>query len=268
MRLFNMPPPSSPPRSYGKVVLFSLSSLLLSVAQGAEPVLLEKFEGATMRSIGLPPDYWAVQHLPEGHLNTAQQGRGRLQIFAEDRAYAHVSLSSPKTRQFGFFFKPLTITLDDIQLRAEGIPEGEARFKLSLAASRTTAELAPSVICLRVRSGLLLMGYRVDGFNLASPPETLAGDRVNSVAVMPLKGVPTQVSLTLGPSTRDGLVRYEITARDDGELVTRSGNLALSLSQWGDADESSIIIDVRRDSATAQPGTHAEFSTGQIMVTR
>lgn len=268
MRSFNMPPLTPPPRSVGKAAALSLASMLLATTLAAQPVLVEKFEGTAMRPIDAAGGYWSVKSSPRDSLNSALQGKGRLQILAEDHAYAHVSLTSPKTDKFGFFARPITVTLEDIHLRAAGIPEGEARFKLSLASARTTAELAPSVVCLRVRSGLLLMGYRADGFNLASPPETLAGDRINSVAVMPLKGVPSKVELTLGPASRDGYIRYEIVARDDDTLVTRSGTIALTLDQWGGANEAALVLDVRRDSESSLPGTYTEFSAGQLTLSR
>ena len=248
--------------------MVGLAALLFPGVVSAEVIFSDTFEGSDIRHAGTVPNFWTVTQSPDSSKSGASKEKGRLLLLAANRPYAYVSLASPKMEKFGFFSHPLTITLDEIQLEAKGIPEGEARFKVSVASAQTTAEQAEDVISLRIRSGLLLMGYRIDGFNLSSPPETLAGEHVNSVAVIPLKGVPKKVSLTLGPSPRDGFVKYEIIVLDDGIPVSRSGSIPLTIVQWGGNDEASLIIDARRDSDSSLPGTQTEFSLGQITVAR
>ena len=252
------------------MLVATLVALLLpGLASASENIFSDSFDGNDVRDAGAIPGFWTVIQSPDDQKSEASKRKGRLQLLAADQAYASVSVISQKTDKFGFFARPITITLDDIQLEAKGIPEGEARFKLSVASAQVAAEKAENVISIRIRSGLLLLGYRIDGFNLLSPPETLSGQRINPVAAIPLKGVPTKVSLTLGPAPKDGFIRYEIFVLEDGNpAVTRSGSIPLTIGQWGGSDDASIVIAARRDSATSLTETQTEFSVGQITVTR
>jgi hypothetical protein len=246
----------------------ALVALLASSVASAEVVFSDTFDGRDIRRAGAIPNFWSVISSPDEQTSVASKDQGKLHLLATNQAYANVALVSPVLDKLGFFSRPVTIALDDVKLESQGIPEGEARFKISLASSPTTAEKAGSVISIRIRSGLLLMGYRMDGFNLSSPPETLAGDHVNSVAVMPLKGVPTKLSLTLGPSPREGFIRYEIVALNDGLPVSRSGTIPLTISQWGGVNSAALIIDARRDSETSLPDSQTNLSVGEITATR
>jgi hypothetical protein len=251
-----------------KFFIALLSAALAGSLARAETVFIDTFANNDVRSADSQRNFWTVIQPPDNTHSQASEKNGRLSLLASTRSYTSVSLAGAKTAAFGFFTRPLTITVDDIQLEAQALPENEARFRISLASATTTGELADNVITLRVRSGLLLMGYRSDGFELSSPPETLAGQRVNSVAVMPLKGVPTRISLTLGPAQREGFVRYEITAIDNGETLRSNGVIPLTLQQWGGEDAASLVLDARRDSDATIPDSHAKFSAGQVSVTR
>jgi len=255
-------------RFSSKCLTALLPAWLLVCTAGAAVVFSDDFAAGNLRSAGSLPDFWTVLQPPDNLESGATKKDGRLHLVAANHAFTSVALASPRTETFGFFARPLTVTLDDILLGFKNLPENEARFRISLSSARTTAELSGAVITLRVRSGLLLMGYRVDGYKLSSPPETLSGQGVNSVVVMPLKGVPSKISLTLGPGVRDGVVRYEITVVDHGVRAENDGVIPLAIAQWGGADAAALIVDARRDSASAAPDSFAELSVGRITVTR
>jgi hypothetical protein len=234
----------------------------------SETVFADSFDDGDVRYADSMRDYWAIFQPDHGQGSGAWEDKGRLHLEAMSWPYMWVSMASPVMENFGFFSRPVTVTLDDIQLRAQGISPSLARFKLSLASTRGPAERASNVISLRVRPGLLLLGYRTEGFMMDAPPETLAGQKINSVLPITLKDTPTKLSLTLGPSNRDGHIRYEIVVVDDGLPITRSGTIPLTIAQWGNVDSSAIIIDARRDSENSQAGSGTHFSAGQITVTR
>lgn len=234
----------------------------------ADSVFTNTFEKSDPRIADGVLNFWTLQQYPDVQNTEVFTENNRLNLVAANQPFARVSLVSPTMEKFGFFARPITVTLYNIQLEAKGVPENEARFKLSLASSPVTAEQAQVVISLRVRPGLLLFGYRTEGFSMKEPPETLSGKQTKSVAAIPVKGVPTKIALTLGPSSREGFVRYEIYALSDGIPVTGSGNIPLTKTQWGGSDAASLIVDVRRDSQTDIYGSHAKLSVEEITVTR
>lgn len=258
---------SHPPRISAALLLACLVSLAPSAAR-AETVFIDPFDDGDVRAADAQPYFWSVLQPGENRDSEASEEKGRLRLRAATGANTYVAIVSPALDTFGFFQRPVTVTLEDIALEAKGIPESDARFKLSLASTQERAEQAGDVISLRIRPGLLMFGYRIDGFDTPSPPETLSGSSVNSVVHQPLAGTPSRISLTLGPSPRAGHIRYEIRAEGNGVSFTRAGQLALTLSQWGGADAASLVIDARRDSTASLSGTHTDFSIGQITVTR
>jgi hypothetical protein len=226
------------------------------------------FEKSDVRIADSVPNFWTVLQFPDVQNAEAFTENGRLNLVAANQPFARLSMVSPAIKKFGFFAKPVTVTLHNVKLEAKGMPENEARFKVSLASSPVAAEQAPTVISMRIRSGLLLLGYRIEGFNMKDPVETLSGQKANPVAAIPLKGVPTKVSLTLGPSARDGFIRYEVSALVDGLPVNGAGSIPLTMKQWGGSDTSSLIVDVRRDNATSSYGSEAKLSIEEITATR
>lgn len=245
-----------------------LVAVLTPCIADADSAFSNTFEKSDPRIADGVLNFWTVQQYPDVQNAEAFTENSRLNLVAANQPFARVSLVSPTMEKFGFFARPVTVTLYNVQLEAKGVPDNEARFKISLTSSPVTAEQAQVVISLRVRAGLLLFGYRTEGFSMKDPPETLSGKQTKSVAAIPVKGVPTKVSLTLGPSSREGFVRYEIFALSDGAPVTGSGSLPLTISQWGGTDAASLVVDVRRDSQTSIYGSHAKLSVEEITVTR
>ena len=256
------------PRPLLSAALLALAGLALSIRASAETVFVDPFDDGDVRAADAQPYFWSVVQQGDNRDSEAAEENGRLRLRAASWAHAHLGVVSPTLETFGFFQRPVTVTLDDIALEAKGIQAGEARFKLSFVSNQKRAEEADDAISLRIRPGLILLGYRIDGFDTPTSPENLSGDRVNSVVFHEIAGTPSRLSLTLGPGQRAGSVRYEIRAEGNGVSFTRSGTLALTLAQWGGADAASLVIDTRRDNSAAQAGTHTEFSVGQITVAR
>lgn len=251
-----------------KFVMVGIVAVLCSCIASADSAFSNTFEKSDPRIADGVLNFWTIQQYPDVQNTEAFTENNRLYLVASNQPFARVSLVSPTMEKFGFFARPVTVTLYNIQLEAKGVPEGEARFKVSLASSPVTAEQAQVVISLRVRAGLLLFGYRTEGFSMKEPPETLSGKQTKSVAAIPVKGVPAKIALTLGPSSREGFVRYEIYALGDGAPVTGSGSIPLTKAQWGGSDAASVIVDVRRDSQTDIYGSQAKLSLEEITVTR
>lgn len=234
----------------------------------AENVFVDAFDDGDPALADSQPGFWTVLR-QDGNLDSsATEAGGLVRLRAATWPNSFVALVSQPLEDFGFFTRPVTITVEDIALEAKGIASGEARFKLSLSSKPERAEKAEDVISLRLRPGLLLLGYRKDGFDLGTAPETLSGDKSNSVLVQELPATPARLSLTLGPAQKPDHVRYEITAEGNGVSMTRSGVFPLGLAEWGRSDSASISIDARRDSNAAKAGTHTELSLGKLTVTR
>lgn len=248
----------------------AFASFLLAAGSGvrAEPVFMDRFEDGDPRLADSQPGFWTLLQ-PDGNLDSAiSEAGGVLKLRAATWPNTYVGVVSPALEDFGFFSRPVTITLEGLALEAKGIEPGEARFKISLSSKAERAERAEDVISLRVRPGLLLLGYRLDGFELGAAPETLAGRKGNSVLVQELSAMPSRITLTLGPAQTAGNIRYDIAAEGDGVSVRRSGTLAVSLSDWGGADAVAIGLDARRDNTTARAGTYAELTVRKITVSR
>lgn len=245
-----------------------LALALPLVAARAETVFVDSFDDGDPALADSQPGFWSVLR-QEGNLDSsATESGGDLHLRAATWPNTYVGLVSQPLEDFGFFTRPITVTVEDLVLEPKGIPSGEARFKLSLSSKSDRAEKAEDVISLRLRPGLLLLGYRKDGFDLGAAPETLSGDRNNSVLVQELSAAPTRLSLTLGPAQKPDHVRYEISVEGKGLSVTRSGVFPLSLADWGRSDSAAISLDARRDSTSAKAGTHTELSLGKLTVTR
>lgn len=255
------------PSSFRTGLLFTALACCAPAAW-AQPVFSDSFEDGDPRLADSQPEFWSIVQ-QDGNLDShATEQGGVLRLRAATWANSHIALISQPLEDFGFFTKTVTVTLEGIALEAKGIAANEARFELSVAATPDRSEKAADVISLRLRPGLLLFGYRVDGFDLGSGPETLAGQHVNSIILQEIPAMPTKLSLTLGPAQRPGHVRFEIAAEGNGVSVLRTGVLALSLANWGNNDSASISIQARRDSGAAGAGTYTELSVGKITVSR
>lgn len=245
-----------------------LALTLAASGARAENVFVDNFDDGDPALADSQPGFWTVLR-QEGNLDSsATESAGALHLSAATWPNTYVGLVSQPLEDFGFFTRPVTVTLEDIALEAKGIAPGEARFKISISSKPERAEKADDVISLRLRPGLLLLGYRKDGFDLGTAPETLSGDKTNSVLVQELPANPTRLSLTLGPAQKPGNVRYEVSAEGNGVSVTRSGVFPLSLAEWGRSDSAAISLDARRDATSAKAGTQTEFTLGKLTVTR
>lgn len=245
-----------------------IALLAPSARLAGETVLVDNFADGNVLSADTFPNFWTIV-LPAGNPDSqAVEDHGSLRLRAATWPHTYAGLVSLAMDDFGFFKRPLTVTLEDIQLEARGIPDGDARFKLSLTSAQDRAEKSDDAISIRIRKGLLLLGYRVDGFDANTSPENLSGQQANSVLVQELDGIPTRLSLTLGPSQNPGVIRYELRVEGTGAAVNRSGLIPLTLGQWGGVDAASLVIDARRDSPAAQAGSHTDFIIGRITVTR
>lgn len=247
----------------------ALAALCLALpAAPAATVFLDRFDDGDPRLADSRPDFWTVLQ-PDANLDSSvTEHEGALRLRAATWANTYVGLVSPALEDFGFFARPVTVALEGLSLEAKGIDPGEARFKFSLSAQSERAERAEDVISLRLRPGLLLLGYRLNGFELGAAPETLSGRRANSVLVQELSALPSRITLTLGPAQTPGHVRYDLAAEGEGVSVRRSGTLAVSLADWGGADAAALAIDTRRDSTTAGAGTYAELTVRRVTVSR
>ncbi len=241
---------------------------LLAPLARAETVFVDSFDDGDPALADSQPGFWTVLRPDGNNDSTITEAGGTLRLRASTWPNTYVALVSQALEDFGFFTRPITVTIEDIALEAKGIEPGDARFKLSLSSTPDRAERAEDVISLRVRPGLLLLGYRVDGFDLGSAPETLSGKKVNSVLVQELPAVPKRISLTLGPAQTPGFVRFDLSAEGNGVSINRSGAFPLSLAEWGRSDSAAISIDARRDNTAARAGTHTELSLGKITVAR
>lgn len=259
------------PTRFASPARFAFAAFLLSLApavsRAAEPVFLDSFDGRDVTRVASHGRFWTVVQ-PDSNPDSEVANRdGQLHLRAANWAHTYAGVVSPALPEFGFFARPITVSLDDLLLKADGIADSDARFKLSFAATSERAERAADAISLRIRPGLLLFGYRVDGFEPGNSPENLSGQKTKSVVAEPLAGVPTKLSLTLGPGSAPGTVRFEIRASGNGADFTRVGTFPLTPDQWG-KDAAALVIDVRRDDPATSPGTGAELSVGQITVTR
>lgn len=252
----------------GAALIAPLTFLTLPDRAAAETVLVDNFADGNVRHADTFPNFWTVA-LPAGNPDSeAVEDSGALRLSAATWPHTYAGLVSPVMQDFGFFTRPLTVTLEDIGLRARGIADGDARFKISLVSAEDRAEKADDAISLRIRSGLLLLGYRVDGFDANTSPENLSGQRANSVLVQEITSTPTKLSLTLGPSQNPGVIRYEVRAEGPGLNLTRSGLIPLTVGQWGGLDAAALVIDARRDNPAALAGSHTDFTVGKLTVTR
>jgi hypothetical protein len=248
----------------------ALSALFLAFVPSvrAENVFVDRFDDGDPLLADSRPGFWTLLQ-PEANLDSSvTESDGALRLRAATWANTYAGVVSPALEDFGFFTRPVTITLDGLALEAKGIEPGEARFKLSFSAKSERAERAEDVISLRLRPGLLLLGYRLDGFELGSAPETLSGRRANSVLVQEINGLPSRLTLTLGPAQTPGHVRYDLVAEGEGVSVRRSGTLAVSLADWGGIDAAALGIDTRRDSTSTRAGTYAELTARRVTVSR
>jgi|GEM_PF-2124909 hypothetical protein len=253
------------PRPTGALLL-ALTLPFVSVR--AENVFVDNFDDGDPAFADSQPGFWTILR-QDGNLDSfATEANGTLRLRAATWPNTYVSLVSQPLEDFGFFTRPVTVTVEDLALEAKGIEPGEARFKLSLSSRAERAEKAEDVISLRLRPGLLLLGYRKDGFDLGTAPETLSGDKSNSVLVQELPALPSRISLTLGPAQKPDHVRYEISLQGNGVSLTRSGVFPLGLAEWGRSDSAAISIDARRDSGSAKAGTMTELSLGKLTVSR
>ncbi len=243
-------------------------ALAFGSTASADPVFVDSFDDGDVRHSDQLKHFWSVNRIENNHDSSAFERNGRLHLVAASWANTYIGVVGPTMESFGFFKKPVTVALDEIQLAAVGIDAGEARFKVSFTSIPERAEQANDAISLRIRPGLLLLGYRIDGFNTSASPENLSGDRPNSVLVQELSATPTRLTLTLGPADRPGMIRYTVTADGNGVSVNRTGVFPLTQSQWGNLDAASLVLDARRDNGTTTPGTQTEFSVGRITVTR
>lgn len=247
---------------------FILPALALLAPLCAEPVFTDTFSDGDPVKADARGLFWTV-HKPDANPRSAAfETDGRLVLAAADWANTYVSLVSPVREEFGFFARSVTVTLDDLALKADGIPANDARCKLSFVSSPDRAEKASDAISLRLRPGLLLFGCRIDGFEPGNSPENLSGQREGSLVAEPIEGLPSKLSLTLGPSATPGHVRFEIHAEGNGVSVSRTGSFPLTKEQWGLHDAAAVVVDVRRDHPSAIPGSGAEFSVKQLTVTR
>lgn len=234
----------------------------------AEPVFTDTFADGDVAKAGARGPFWAVLKPGANSASNVIERDGSVVLTACDWAHTYVSLVSPAREDFGFFARPITVTLDGLVLKAEGIPATDARCKLSFTSTPDRAEKAPDAISLRLRSGLLLFGYRTDGFEPDSSPENLSGQRSGSVVAEPLTGMPSKLTLTLGPSATAGHIHFEIRAEGNGVSFSRTGSFPLTREQWGLLDAAAVVIDVRRDQPEAGSGSSAELSVEQLTVTR
>lgn len=247
---------------------FILPALALLSPLCAEPVFTDTFSNGDPAKADARGRFWTVEKPAANPDSGAVETNGRLVLTAANWAHTYVSLVSPVREDFGFFARPITVTLDDLALTADGIPANDARCKLSFVSTAERAEKAPDAISLRLRPGLLLFGFRIDGFEPGNSPENLSGQRTGSLVAEPLSGTPSKLTLTLGPSATPGHIRFEIRAEGNGVSFSRTGSFPLTKEQWGLLDASALVIDVRRDHPAALSGTSAELSVGQLTVTR
>ncbi len=250
---------------------FTLPAVVLALfapLHAAEPVFTDTFADGDITKADARGRFWSV-HKPEANPHSsALEHNGRLVLTAANWSHTYVSLVSPAREDFGFFARPITFTLDDLALKADGIPAADARCKLSVTSTPDRAEKSPDAISVRLRAGLLLLGYRIDGFEPDNSPENLSGQRAGSLVAEPLTGTPSKLTLTLGPSTTPGHIRFEIRAEGNGVSFSRTGSFPLTREQWGQLDAASVVIDVRRDHPAELSGTQAELSVGQLSITR
>lgn len=245
-----------------------LPALALLAPLHAETVFTDTFSDGDPVKADARGRFWTV-HKPEANPHSgALEANGSLVLTAADWANTYVSLASPVREDFGFFARPITVTLDDLALKAAGIPANDARCKLSFVSTPERAEKANDAVSLRLRDGLILLGYRIDGFGPDNSPENLSGQQAGSLVAEPLSGIPSKLSLTLGPSSTPGLIRFEIHAEGNGVSFSRAGSFPLTREQWGRLDASAVVVDVRRDHPAELSGTQAELAVGQLTVTR
>lgn len=246
---------------------FLLVALTSAYSGAAEVVFIDTFDGRDVTRTADRGRFWNVVQPDANPASEVRNSDGRLHLRAANWAHTYAGIVSPALPDFGFFSRPITLTLDDLVLKADGIADADARFKLSVVSTSERAEKAADAISLRIRAGRLLFGYRVDGFEPANSPENLSGQKPNSVVAEPLAATPAKLALTLGPGSAPGTIRFEIRASGNGADFTRVGTFPLTLDQWG-KDAAALVIDVRRDDAATTPGTAAELTVGQITVTR
>lgn len=258
----------TPLRRPSLLALAALSLACVAPAARAANVFLDRFDDGDPRLADSQPGFWTLFQ-PDANLDSSiTEAGGALRLRAATWPNTYVGVASPVLEDFGFFTRPVTITLEGLALEVAGIEPGEARFKLTLASKTERAERAEDAISLRVRPGLLLLGYRVDGFELGASPETLSGRKGNSVLVQELSAMPSRITLTLGPAQTAGNVRYDIAVEGEGLSVRRSGTLAVGLADWGGTDAASLGIDARRDATVARAGTYSELTVRKITVAR
>lgn len=236
-------------------------------SRAAETVVFsDSFDNASVLDSSAIPAFWMQEIASDPNASFIEEGDWQLRMRAANWQNTCAAILGPVSEDFGFFRRAVTISLNQIALRAEGIPENDARFRVSIVNSRRRAEQASAAITLRYRQGLLLMGYHVADGGRKGPSENQSGGKPNSTVFAELDGAPANISLTLGPANGSS-IPFRLFAQGEGVNLYRVGQIELPLAEWGGKDEAAIVIEARRDSPGAA-GSFAELHLGSVTATR
>lgn len=244
-----------------------LAALHASPARAADTVVFtDSFDNATVANSSAVPGFWLSEVTADPNASFIEEGDWQLRMRAANWQNTCAALLGPVSQDFGFFNRAVTISLNQIALRAEGIPEKDGRFRLSIVNARRRAEQASAAITIRYRPGLLLMGYHVADGGKKGPSESQSGGKPTATVFAELEGAPANLSLTLGPANGSS-IPYRLFAQGQGLNLYRVGTIELSLEDWGGKDEAALVIEARRDSPGGA-GSFAELQLGSVTVTR
>ncbi len=246
-----------------------LLATVASIDCSAQLLVRDNFDNGIVTDVSTMRNFWHVSVLDGNTASSADEFSGKLSLRAVDWSNSSVSLTSSVLMDMGFFERPITITLEGIDLQADGIKPEEARLRLSLTPTGGRVVEAADAISLRYRPGVLLLGCRINGAGRKLPVESLSGVAAPSIMYAPLpEGKLEQLSLTIGPGDTPGMLRYQVVAKGDNIDFEQRGTFNMSLAQWGGVNGASLTVEVRRDAPASVNGTAAILNLKSLTVTR
>src|SRR5688572_12989522 len=107
------------PRQLFPTVVLALAGLAATSRASAEAAFIDPFDDGDVRAADAQPYFWSVVQSDGNRDSEAAEEKGRLRLRAATQAHTYLGLVSPTLETFGFFQRPVTVTLDDIALEAK-----------------------------------------------------------------------------------------------------------------------------------------------------
>ncbi len=209
--------------------------------------------------------YWQTLHSGAGQATIANQS---LVLRASDGAYASAAIGSPVSLSSNFFNRGFAISLEGFSQTAANLPSGEIQFRLCLNSSPNRSFGADDSLVLRIDPGNVRLGYKINQPGVQGELRAGAGIAEDSLLDLDYTGQPETVRLSLEPTATAGgvtTVLYRLQLDGSFGRTFRDGAFTASAADWGNAGDSSLVLESRRNSAlTSGPGSYAEATIGAV----